>query len=374
MQKPLLCLLILILPVVAFAQGAPGGGTIYWASPSGSGSSCSQSNPCSFATALSNAGNTDEIVLKDGTYNKFGRHETVNAGVLIRAENKHGAILFNTDPADVHGNDVFRILHNNMTVRGLHLLDDREGGVGFSIRANDFLVEHNLISDTGSSCLDMSNDARGGIIRWNTIRNCGYTPRPDGTSGFGREGMNLGGYDGGDSDTGDTEIYANTVDDYAFHPMEHKDLSSEFNIHHNIFENGRSGAMWIRGWDNLFQNNIFRNGSSFDLYDVHEDANNIVTNNVTYNISGGGRAIRIRGYNGKFPATTASQVINNTFCNTEDSVESSSGLISSPNTFNAAQSVCDAEETRILNEMDNLPGKNYNGAAALSAPLNLRIQ
>jgi len=58
----------------------------YFASPSGTGSTCSDGSPCSLVTALGNVGSGEEVVLKDGVY-YVGGFQLSNSGsnyIVIR--------------------------------------------------------------------------------------------------------------------------------------------------------------------------------------------------------------------------------------------------------------------------------------------------
>jgi hypothetical protein len=81
------------------------------------------------------------------------------------------------------------------------------------------------------------------------------------------------------------------------------------------------------------------------------------------------------------PGGTASKVSNSIFCNVNTySVDAKYGIIVSNNAYDAALSSCNAEEQRILTEMQSLPGLSYDGATSINtqntviAPSNLSIR
>ena len=85
----------LFMVITAFAAGSAWGAT-YYSSPSGSGTTCSDTSPCSLATGLGKlaAGNT--LLLKNGTYYggiTVGVSGTGTSPVTIKAENDGGAIV-----------------------------------------------------------------------------------------------------------------------------------------------------------------------------------------------------------------------------------------------------------------------------------------
>ncbi|MBN1880303.1 right-handed parallel beta-helix repeat-containing protein [bacterium] len=75
----------------------------FFASPSGSGTACTEGSPCSLTEALNQAQPGDEVVLLDGVYYTGGitppRSGTTGAPIAIRAAEDADAILDGSDPA-----------------------------------------------------------------------------------------------------------------------------------------------------------------------------------------------------------------------------------------------------------------------------------
>ena len=99
----------------------PGMAATYFASPSGNGTSCSSSSPCSLAQcAASIRANGDVCSVGDGTYTNPARPATLSrncgtgAGVCtVRATNKHGAVIELTSSGDL-----FVVSGNNWVIDG----------------------------------------------------------------------------------------------------------------------------------------------------------------------------------------------------------------------------------------------------------------
>lgn len=75
----------------------------FFASPSGSGTACTEGSPCSLTEALNQAQPGDEVVLLDGVYYTGGitppRSGTDGAPIVIRADEDADAILDGSDPS-----------------------------------------------------------------------------------------------------------------------------------------------------------------------------------------------------------------------------------------------------------------------------------
>ena len=85
--------LAFLLPLVSY-------GATYYASPSGSGSTCSASSRCSLATAQSKLSGGDTLILGDGTYSTTIANTpsgTSGAYTIIKSENDGGAIVQSTN-------------------------------------------------------------------------------------------------------------------------------------------------------------------------------------------------------------------------------------------------------------------------------------
>jgi hypothetical protein len=124
----------------------------------------------------------------------------------------------------------------------------------------------------------------------------------------------------------------------------------------------------VRNKSHRVHNNIIRDATDAkgSIMALAATRDNRIFKNVIKNMVGVTRVIATRE---KGPGGTASRVHNNIFCNIDSyRVSASDGLIVDDNTFDARLSSCNAEEQRILIEMQSLPGLSYDGTTVGSAP------
>jgi len=95
----------------------------YYAAPKGSGSSCSSAQPCSLNNAIDKARSGDEVILKDGTYDnqqvRTRRSGNKDNPIVIRAENRHKAIVAKGGYSGHQSERTCPILHSHITLKGI---------------------------------------------------------------------------------------------------------------------------------------------------------------------------------------------------------------------------------------------------------------
>ncbi len=334
-------------------------GSTHFVSPNGNGS-CSAESPCSLATGLNRAQPGDAVVLKDGTYSsriKTVRHGTNGNPILIRAENRHRAILEYT------AGSVIDIEHDYITVQGIKADNKRVSGKGTSLVnivgepgnpvINNITVEDTWLVDGGNAGI-IVQDAETIVIRHNLIEHTGY-----GADHVG-EGLYLGSSLGsGVAPINNVEIYGNTFRDIVSNFIDYKHQVRNVNVHHNVFEdhkmseehgiaNHNNGLVVSAGDDrasgNKFQDNIVRNSASLAGIIALRGNRVDILNNVFSNITGGALISVDSG---------ADIISGNTFCNTPTNRRSTTHTFTN-NQVGAPLSACQAVEQRIRNEMQTL--------------------
>lgn len=341
----------------------------YYASASGSGTTCSSASPCSLQTAIGRAGSGDTVIAKNGTYSgSFGSKAN---GVVIKAENKWGATLNNSNDERI-----FAIDHSNLTVKGFRFDGQKVGSKGGSVvvRSNvsNVIIEHNHFLNPAATAISGggTNTVDGLIIRHNLVED----------TGWGGPGEAF--YMGASTYTADNifnvEIYGNTVRRYTTGGVDLKPNVVNVNVHHNIFEgqlyrsnpfkSGNEGTFMARNKSHRIHNNIIRDATDAKggLIGLSATRDHQIFKNVVKNMRGVTAIILAREAG---PGGTASQVYNNLFCNVNTyAVNAGSGLIVRDNSYDAPLSSCNAEEQRILSEMQSLPSLSYDGATPITIP------
>jgi hypothetical protein len=360
---------------------ATGEAASYYASPSGSGTTCSSSSPCSLPTAIGKAVSGDTVIAKNGTYSgSFGSKAN---GVVIKAENKWGATLKNNNDERI-----LAIEHSKLTVKGFRFDGQRVGSKGCSlvVRASvsNVVIEHNhffnpaacAISGGGTSNVD------GLIIRHNLVEDTGW--------GGPGEAFYLGASTYTTDNIFNAQIYGNTIRRYTTGGVDLKPNVVNANVHHNIFEgqlyrsnpykSANEHTFMVRNKSHRVHDNIIRDATDAKggIIGIAASRDNQVFQNVVKNMRGVTKIISTREAG---PGGTASQVYRSTFCNLNTySVTAQYDLIVSNNSYDAALSSCNAEEQRILTEMQSLPGLPYDGGTStntlntVTAPSNLSIK
>jgi hypothetical protein len=355
----------------------------YYVSPSGSGSSCTKTSPCSLTTGLDKAQGGDEVVLMDGTYTqilKSVRSGAEGRPIMIRAENMHQAIF------RISNGNLTQFDKNYLTIRGIVFDGQKSGGKNGGIRILDgthhIIFENNIVKDMQASCIHFpsTNDQpiHHIIIRHNEVDGCGHKV-------YWGEAVYTGMKPGGSLVT-DVEIYGNTFRNFTENGIDAQKGVARFVVHHNIFrdqipsvERGESLVETINGnergtlnqgtiklnggpGNKAYSNILINNKGGFGLFWISSNQQQI-TGNVAYgnpggqdkfgNVGGLERLVK-RDASSSGPKT---EFANNTFCNLSTYEIQSPELYNiQDNRMNAPQSTCDAEEQRILNEIPQLPG------------------
>jgi len=350
----------------------------YYASPSGSGTTCASASPCSLSTAIGKAVSGDTVIAKDGTYN--GQFASNANGVVIKAENKWGATLLNNNDEKI-----FEIKHSNLTLKGFRIDGQKLGVVGSMLvirtSVSNVIIEHNhLLNPVGSAIKGgLTATVNGLIIRHNLVEDTGWAANGEAL------------YIGDSSSTTDNifnvEIYGNTVRRYTTGGVDLKPNVVNADVHHNIFEDqlyrpnpkksANEGTFMVRNKSHRVHDNIIRNATNAKggVIGIAATRDNQVFKNVVKGMAGVTKTIYAREAG---PGGTASQVYANIFCDLNTYGTSVNyGLIVANNSYNAPLSSCNAEEQRILTEMQSLPGLSYEGGTStgqvINAPTNLTV-
>lgn len=368
---------LVVILLLVFGQMSEA--VVRWAGPTDLGNSpcTTQASPCGLAEAIGVAQAGDEVVLRNGTYANTQivtiRNGTASARIVIRAENRHQAILVTPNPP-AHRTPAIRLLHSYTTIRDLVIEGNQTIHFGFTTQGTTairtgLVVEHNIFRNLGGVGAHIWY-VNGMIVRHNVFDGMGYFSSDDccGEGFYVSSGSSNVPVD-------NLEIYGNTIRDATNNAVDLKGVVSgiiqvrNVSIHHNIVENfllpvdhnpARASevndGLWVQ-WaaDTQVNDNIIRNskiGSS--LFRMYGNGNNKALRNVVYN-SSNGSVVRSIGSLG----LATSEVAFNTYCSLSTYNNHSAGITGinvHDNNANRPQSECDAEVTRILNEMANLPG------------------
>jgi hypothetical protein len=180
-------------------------------------------------------------------------------------------------------------------------------------------------------------------------------------------------------------VYGNTFRNFVFNGIDLKQNTQNATIHHNIFEEhvsprhpgfSNEGTISSKGTGHHISDNIIWRivDAGPGIFRTSEDGSHRIVDNVIMGVDKTSYAIALVGQRfGGGPT----EVTNNTFCDlpTYKVYKSTHAIIIHNNPGipgGAPQAQCNAEITRILAEMKNLPGRGAN--PFLLAPRNLRIQ
>lgn len=162
----------------------------HYASPTGTGTTCSLATPCSFNSAFAKAVGGDRVRLTDGTYTQ--NFKTTKGGssnsarITIEAVNRHQAII--RTPGSNQPRSHFHIDHSWITVRGLRIWALATNGavVADATKISDgndkhgpiqgVIFEDNYVHDAGGTLMWTGNT--NGVpseVRHNTFDNSGLS-------------------------------------------------------------------------------------------------------------------------------------------------------------------------------------------------------
>lgn len=392
-----------LLILFAFAH-VPAFAADRYASPTGSGSTCSEASPCSVQEAINQAQPGESVILKDGTYTPSVNYDTVRDGtstakITITAQNVHKAVIEPEPNTTSNSRRNFSIRHAHVVLKNI-LIDGKNeccfevlrirGPVGNLIEG--VIVENMIIRRNYRVGIRVQR-SRGAILRWNRLEDGGTV------GGFY---VGLGGSIGEDQEVRNAEIYANTILRPGMECIDFKKNTSDSVFHHNICDdagwlgdatgkrnpNGGSdtnGAVVVGGGsgdNHRFHDNIIRRykvpswGGALTVFGprIVKFDGNVIRDSVH------GKAT---GSNEEAKNLARVDINGNTWCNlvNSDFVVGPGWTYSNNNGLpapNAPASACDAEESRILKERDVLPG-NPSGCTigcdsqAPSSPTGLTI-
>jgi hypothetical protein len=327
---------LLLLPLVVLfifsLAGNPLLGASYYVSPSGAGTSCTLSAPCSLTTGLGKPGPGDEVVLLDGIYKGtlyIRRGGTSTAPVVVRALNTHKAIIQN--PSGPLG----RVWANYVTVRGLVFDGMKTGGNRGAVRVgagdevtlpapvHHVILEKIWVKNTRAAGISITTGENNIVVRDSVIESTGHQE-------FWGEAFYLGSKYNADQTVYNIEIYRNEARGFTENALETKRYSRNVTVRNNIFHHqvlfkdyggdpaeGNDGTITLDGHSHTVYNNILHsNKCGMAVFVVEPEANIKVYNNIVYNgISPGTYAVRMKDWSKSFPTGKypPSQVYNNTF-------------------------------------------------------------
>jgi hypothetical protein len=370
-MRILIYLCLLFVNVLRFLPHAHATGTNYYVAPNGSGSTCTTQSPCSLNTGFTKAQAGDEVVLRNGLYVLSNPLVLTRAGITVRAENTHQAIIrmvsgINSQLIFIQGDDI--------TMRGLRIEAEQQfvsttnaRGVKIQVAQRAFF-EHNIITQ---GAFWFGCDVHNVVVRHNRFENSQeeqmYLRCTVDGSGVDRITNN--------------QIYGNTLV-ASTKSMDVKE-GRGYDIHHNIIE-GLDGVgpdpaigageacvtLTSQVYDSRFHDNIIRNsvcGSNpaYPTVDyISPWRNNLIDKNVLYNLTG---PAAVWHYASASQSAAATVIQNNTWCGVPSTLICERGAFNcvansksiaglSVTVTSSPATACDAEVNRILSEMNNLPG------------------
>lgn len=375
--------IIIVTLLALLLSSAIASATDRYASPSGSGTTCSSVSPCTLNTAIGQALAGENVILKNGTYNQrlnTARSGTALSPITIKAETRRLATIA-PNPTDTRA---ISVAHDYIHVNGI-IFDGRDNGccldseIYVAATAPDqilgFVFEDNEVKRTVGHSSIFTMNVTGAIFRWNAIS---QDNADAGFTGHSGEAFYMGSATGGGG-IYNSEIYANTIIDPIQECWEPKSNDSSGNeVHHNICDgSGRLTADGISplgsanygpitfssSGPNNFHDNIIKNfkvrpGGGGAMEYGASGSGNIIQNNVFRNQLTGGAKLAST-------AAGAATATSNTFCAFLSNSIHVGWILSSNNGApgaDAAASACDSEETRIIAEMAILPGNPTPGA------------
>jgi hypothetical protein len=247
------------------------------------------------------------------------------------------------------------------------------------------VIENNIFKNLGSAAILFFN-ANNIVFRHNVIDGVGYK------FGYG-EGMYIAKKaveDRPARPVNNMEIYGNVIRGTVNNFIDLKHESSNADVHHNIFEGhllkvdrgigggADDGLIRMAGTskNHSFHDNIIRNSKAGVTIMRPTNKNNKIFRNVFYNIHPANFFLVAKDSSGS--GTT--KIFNNALCNLGSYKVQTQGFKLDDNyglPGGAPQSACEAEVTRILNEMKSLPGAGSSEPAPKQVPqppLDLRIE
>ena len=233
----------------------------HYVSPSGSGTTCSSSTPCSLTTGISQGVAGDEVILKDGTYTtalntvRDGTSDT--ARITFRAENRRQAIILGHRNFVSHSFTTVRglVLDGNFVTAVLVLGDGHRTSSPTGLILEDNHLRRSRLPRGGFLSLSLCAGSVGTIVRHNLFEEA------DG------ESMYCGSNDasGAIKFPEQWQIYGNTYRLGFDTAIDMKSTLRNADVHHNIIENMGEGSFTplgctiMFGPTNSFHNNIVCN-------------------------------------------------------------------------------------------------------------------
>ncbi len=306
--------------------------TTYYVSPSGGGSQCTLSSPCSLTTGLSLPRPGDEVALMDGVYKEtlyIRKGGTASAPVVVRAANRRKAII------QLSNGPLGRVWANYVTVRGIVFDGQYTGGNKGAFRVGDggettlpervhhVVVEDICVQNTRAAGISITSGEHDIIVRDSLIQSTGHYE-------FWGEGFYLGSKYYADQTVYNLDIYRNEAVGFTENALETKKYTHHVSVHNNVFRNQvlwsdyggdpaehNDGTVTLDGNSHTVYNNILRsNKCGMAAFVVEPEANTQVYNNVVYDgVAPATYAIRMKDWSKTYPSGQypPSAVFNNTF-------------------------------------------------------------
>ncbi|MFB3904124.1 MAG: choice-of-anchor Q domain-containing protein [Acidobacteriota bacterium] len=307
---------------------------IYYVSPSGSGTQCTLSSPCSLSTGIGRPSPGDEVALLDGVYQEtlyIRKGGTGSAPVVVRAVNSRKAVI------QLSSGPLGRVWASYVTVRGIVFDGQQSGGNKGALRVgaggevtlpeavHHVVLEDICVRNTRAAGISITSGEHDIIVRDSLIQSTGHYE-------FWGEAFYLGSKYYSDQTVYNLEIYRNEAVGFTENALEAKKFSHHFSVHDNIFRNqvlftdyggdlaeGNDGTVTLDGHSHIVYNNIlYSNKCGMAVFVVEPEANTRIFNNVVYNgVAPGTYAVRMKDWSKTFPSGQypPSQVYNNTFYN-----------------------------------------------------------
>lgn len=230
------------------------------AAPGGSGTNCTQSDPCAAQFALDQATAGDTVTLLDGTYGPLDIDQnsgTSGSRITLQALNRFGAVI---DGGGANGLDVTQ---NWWVISGLKIRNANDG-VNSSAGDNN-IYEHMRILDT-SRGMRFSSSSNDNLVRWSYI---GPAFKNDSVQGLRMDGpRNI---------LENSLVFGHESHKDAYTPSDSQGISVAFH------SSSTTGSI-VRG-------NII-GGADKDIIRKFDSANQIITDSNIFTLSSGGIGAR----------------------------------------------------------------------------------
>lgn len=326
--------------------------TEYFASPGGSGTTCSSGTPCSLDTCIDTASSPNDIcTLKDGTYSDdllTAHGGTLGNPIIIRGENFSSKSSWSAIISKSSGN-IAGICHSYVTIQGIDFNMGNTGGGSGGIRFNPntsggtpncgtasprppivgVTFRDNRVRNAGRSCMHLGNgDLEDSFIFDNVIAGCGYAE-------YWGEAFYFGSITDSTAPIVNVKVYGNDISDFTEECFDIRNYTDGNEFYNNVCRDqvtsqdhsvtppasrGNSSTVKLGGRNNNFHNNVFHNNKAGDFAHATvmvDSANKFHHNLIFDGVAVDGKnndAVRMDTF-AAWANGTVSEVYNNTFYN-----------------------------------------------------------